>query len=256
MSKKDLLVSIITPTYNSEKYLEETIMSVTKQSYPNIEYIIIDGGSKDATPDIIRKYKKNIAYWISEPDNGQTDAINKGFLKSKGDMVGWLGSDDMLYPDTIEKIVNFIEKNNINLEEVGVIFGDVVALHDGKREVLMKGNKINRRRLLNIWPQVLQPGSLHPRWVIEKIGLPDVSLNYCMDYEYWLRILEKSKSIYIDATLAKFRMHTESKSVSQKYKFAFEILKTNFRYNKNPFAPVKFVLAKRIIAERIKSLIY
>ncbi len=256
MSKKDLLVSIITPTYNSEKYLEETIMSVTKQSYPNIEYIIIDGGSKDSTPDIIRKYKKNIAYWISEPDNGQTDAINKGFLKSKGDLVGWLGGDDTLYPDTIEKIVGYVENNNINLEEVGVIFGDVVALHDGNREVLMKGHKINRRRLLNIWPQVLQPGSLHPRWVIEKIGLPDVSLNYCMDYEYWLRILEKSKSIYIDATLAKFRMHTESKSVSQKYKFAFEILKTNFRYNKNPFAPVKFVLAKRRIAQRIKSLIY
>ncbi len=256
MREKDILVSIITPTYNSGKFLEETIMSVANQTYKNIEYIIIDGGSADSTLNIIKKHEKTVNHWISEPDNGQTDAINKGFLLSKGDLVGWLGSDDLLYPHTVEKIVNLIKEKKIPLQEVGVIFGNVIALHEGNREVLMDGHKINRKRLLNTWPQVLQPGSFHPRWVINKIGLPDTRLNYCMDYDYWLRVLEKGKSIYINDTLAKFRMHTESKSVSQKYKFAFEILKTNFRYKKNPFTPIKFVLVKRIIAERIKSLIY
>lgn len=254
--EKEIQLSIITPTYNSGKFLEDTIISIINQTYKNIEFIIIDGGSTDNTVDIIRKYEKSISYWVSEPDKGQTDAINKGFKLSKGDLVGWLGSDDLLYPDTVEKIVNYIKKNNILLDETGVIFGNVIAFHDDGREVLMDGHKINRKRLLNTWPQVLQPGSFHPRQAINKVGLPDVNLNYCMDYDFWIRLLKDNKGLYLNEILARFRMHTDSKSVSQKYKFSIEILKINFKYNKNPFAPVKFVLLKRIIANGIKSVIY
>ena len=106
------LISIITVVYNGEKYLEQTINSVINQTYKNIEYIIIDGGSTDGTLDIIKQYEQHIAYWISEPDKGQSDALNKGIKKANGQVLGWLNADDYLLPNALKKFIHFYNNNN------------------------------------------------------------------------------------------------------------------------------------------------
>ena len=104
-------ISIITPSYNQGIFIEETILSVLDQNYPNLEYIIMDGGSTDNTVDIIKKYEDRITYWISEKDNGQSDAINKGFHKSTGDILHWLNSDDVLVPRALNMLVEYLSNN-------------------------------------------------------------------------------------------------------------------------------------------------
>ena len=138
-------VSIITPSYNQGKYLEQTIQSVLSQSYSKIEYIIIDGDSKDNSVEVIKKYEKDIAYWISEPDNGQADAINKGLKQAKGDFLCWVNSDDILYPDYISKRVQqFIENPNADM-----IYGDVEQGPDLSNKRIRKGRQTSIKNMLN-----------------------------------------------------------------------------------------------------------
>ena len=115
MHNKSTLVSIITPCLNSAKFIERTINSVLNQSYKNIEYIIIDGGSVDGTVDIIKKYEDKLSYWLSEPDGGMYCAINKGMRIAKGEIVGYLNSDDAYYPDTLKKVISFFCKKKISI---------------------------------------------------------------------------------------------------------------------------------------------
>src|SRR6187455_126103 len=136
------LVSIITIVYNGEKYIENTIQSVINQSYPNLEYIIIDGGSTDNTVDIIKKYQSHISYWISEPDNGQTDAINKGFAKCTGEIFNWLNSDDYYEPGALLKLGSLF----FNKPSVEVICGKEWYIDDinAKEKILHEGSTIRK----------------------------------------------------------------------------------------------------------------
>ena len=117
------LVSIITPSYNQVRYLEDTIQSVLQQDYPNIEYIIVDGGSTDGSLEVIERYKDKLAWWVSEPDQGQADAINKGFRKATGEIIAWLNSDDLYLPGTISSAVEVFQNN----PKAGVIYGNALS---------------------------------------------------------------------------------------------------------------------------------
>ncbi|MFH1903525.1 MAG: glycosyltransferase family 2 protein [Candidatus Omnitrophota bacterium] len=157
------LVSIITVCLNSEKHLEETIKSVLGQTYQNIEYVIIDGGSTDGTLDIIKKYRSRIAYWVSEPDQGLYDAMNKGIALAKGELVGILNSDDYYQPDAVEIIVNEFKKD----KEAGVFWGDTELLfNDGKyREVVLgRSEKIGTPRWCINHPSSFVKREIYQKW--------------------------------------------------------------------------------------------
>ena len=208
-------VTIVTPSYNQGEFIEETIRSVLLQNYPNLEYIIIDGGSTDNTIDIIRKYKSSISYWVSEPDRGQADAINKGFAKTSGEFLGWLNSDDCLYPGAIAKMVTELQNN----PEVSMVYGDVDAGYDLEEiQFRLYGEQINLEKMLKTYRvPIPQQGSLWRRTAFEALGGLGQQWNLVLDRDFFLRIAQRFEIAYIPGTVGFFRQHSQSKSVSRSY---------------------------------------
>jgi len=177
-------VSIITPSYNQGQYLEKTTLSVLNQSYPNIEYIIIDGGSSDNSVEIIQSCQDQLAYWVSEPDRGQVDAINKGFSASTGDYITWLNSDDILFPDSIQPVAACFEQH----PEADFVYGDYALLApDGSPELIQSCIDFDQRVLLYGRSVISQPASFMRRSLWERLGPLDERFDFCMDIEYWTR---------------------------------------------------------------------
>jgi glycosyltransferase involved in cell wall biosynthesis len=219
------LVTIITPSFNQAHFLEETILSVLNQDYPNIEYMVIDGGSTDGSPEIIKKYSNQTAFWVSEKDSGQTEAINKGWRRAKGKYITWLNSDDLLLPNALSSTVEFLETH----PNVQGVYGDFERIDENSNHI----EDVNRRQI--DWPldlkdiifPITQPGSLVRHDVINDIGLLNQKLYFCMDLDFFIRIALKygeQSVVYIPTTLTKFRYHSLSKSVKDEKIRVIEIL--------------------------------
>lgn len=204
-------VSIITSVYNGEKYIKETIENVINQTYNNIEYIIIDGGSTDDTVDIIKKYKKQIAYWKSEPDNGMYDAINKGLSVCTGKIIAYLNSDD-LYADNsiVERVVDFFNKNKC----VYWIYSNVFVINSNSLVVnSYKVPELNYNTYASLkWSPIPQPTTFWRREVIVQCGVFNKDLKMAGDYEFFLRIFKKNKPEKLNFIIAKARHHADSLS--------------------------------------------
>ncbi|HEU0065414.1 MAG TPA: glycosyltransferase family 2 protein, partial [Flavisolibacter sp.] len=166
------LVSIVTIVYNGEKHLEQTIQSVLNQTYPKIEYIIIDGGSTDKSPDIIKKYNKSLAYWVSEKDNGVSNAFNKGIAKATGEVIGLINADDWYEQTTVENIVNIIQYQD-------VVYGNLRYWKNEKRDMTVEGNHeyLTKEMTLN-HPTVFIKSNCY-----KKFGGFNNEFKYAMDYE-------------------------------------------------------------------------
>ena len=207
-------ISIVTPSYNQGKYIEQTILSVINQNYPNLEYIIIDGGSTDETVDIIKKYEQHITYWVSEKDNGQSHAINKGIEKCTGELFNWLNSDDWYEPDTLLKIANEF-MNDTSLEFVS---GFENHVYENGETIIYNGTYLNKTIEQTIETcEVAQPSTFFKLDSIKTIGGVSNDLHYVMDGHIWIRLLLiKGFNHFkkIDKTLVNFRYHESSKSVS------------------------------------------
>ncbi len=202
------LVSIVTPSYNQGQFIEETILSVLRQDYPNIEYIIIDGGSTDGSVDIIRKYEDKLAYWVSEKDQGQTHAINKGFAKARGSVMNWLCSDDILEPSMVSISMHYLLK----YPNIGVTYGDRVRID-------AKGNIYGLQRYPAFKPYLLRWGFQIPqetvlfrREIFDAVGGLDESLKMAMDFDLWCKIGQVSSILHIPAVIGRFRAHATNKS--------------------------------------------
>ena len=220
-------ITIVTPSYQQADYLEETLLSVLQTSV-ELEYIVIDGGSSDGSVDIIRKYDHQLAYWISEPDSGQTEAINKGIRRATGDVIAYLNSDDLYLPGTLETIAElFLAK-----PEVMWIAGAVENFYSKQEVRIISPAYHGRVAALGRYQYSLhQPGIFWRRELTDKIGYFDEELNYCFDHEYWMRaIFAGFEPLCINATLARFRLHRDSKTCSLRHHFLPEDRTIAHRY--------------------------
>jgi glycosyltransferase involved in cell wall biosynthesis len=192
-------VSIVTPSYNQGQFLEQTIQSVLSQDYPNIEYIIIDGGSTDESREIIERYADQIDYWVSEPDKGQSDAINKGFRKATGEIIAWLNSDDVYLPGAVSTAVEQFRKNR----ELTLFYGDCVFI--GERGEFLRYfdecEEYNRFRLLNCSDFIMQPTTFFRRAAAEAVGFLDESLHWAMDWDLWCKLVVSGGQVHFEPTL-------------------------------------------------------
>ncbi len=205
-------ISIITPSLNQGDYIEQTIKSVLDERYPNLEYIIIDGGSTDNTLDIIKKYEKEISYWISEPDEGQSDAITKGLAKASGDVFNWLNSDDYLEPGALKIIAEIYSKKHPNaICGFTHCFWQDSGNTSHTYRMGIKSNPTNT--FLDV--SMNQPGTFYRMSVIRSLDGLNTSLKYVFDNELWMRFIAKyglKEIVNIPHTLAHFRQHGSSKS--------------------------------------------
>ena len=193
-----LRVSIVTPSYNQAQFIEETIRSVLLQGYPDLEYIIIDGGSTDGSVDIIRKYEPWLAYWVSEPDRGQTHAINKGFARATGDIVAWLNSDDTYLPGAVRQTVQALEEH----PRAGFVYGILNLVDEAGNLIRRKlGGPLDRKRLLGR-AYFGQPTVFMRKAILQQVGYLDESLFGPLDWELWIRLAQISDAVYLPVPLA------------------------------------------------------
>lgn len=201
-------ISIVTPSLNQGQYIEETIRSVILQGYPNLEYVIIDGGSSDKSVDIIKKYENWITYWISEKDQGQTQAINKGFRRINGEIVAWLNSDDFYSAEAFLKVaIKFM-----NFSDVDMIYGDMLEIFEETgRTRLIKGHAFSIIDQIRS-KFIMQPTCFWRSNLFSKIGYLDETYQYVFDLEYFIRAGFRVRIRYLPVLLSFFRIHSGAKT--------------------------------------------
>jgi len=200
-------ISVVTPSFNQGHFLEETIRSVLDQGYPNLEYIVIDGGSTDRSVDIIRKHEKSIAYWVSEKDQGPADAIGKGFRKASGSILAWLNSDDVYQPGSLDKIAKAFQED----QQSDVIYGNLYWVDsNGEKVAEKRQTPFSKLGYLYGGADLQQPATFWRRSLFERSGGLDPSFRAAFDTDLFYRFIEKGARFkYIDAFLASFRIHSE-----------------------------------------------
>ena len=237
-------ISIVTPSYNQGRFLEETIRSVILQGYPGLEYVIIDGGSNDGSLEIIKKYEPFLTYWVSEKDRGQSNAINKGFERCIGDIYGWLNSDDLYTKEALQKVALYANK----YKNAGAFAGGAQARN-------VKGKIISEKyppgltyhEILH-WdtPNLPQPSCFFRKSVWEKCGPLDETLHFQMDYDLWLNIAQSFNFTMIPEILSIYLIHDDAKTFAPRYKAEHLLEKMLVLVNHSP------ILGKRIAVTKLQ----
>jgi glycosyltransferase involved in cell wall biosynthesis len=205
------LVSIVTPSLNQGRFLDETIRSVLEQDYPRLEYLVVDGGSTDGSADIVRKHADRLAWWTSEPDTGQAAALNKGFQRAGGEILGWVSSDDTLVPGAVARVVDELERDR----EAVLVYGEALFVDEHGGELFpLEPRPFDLSAMVGgCQNHVVQPGSLFRRRALELAGPFSEDAHYLFDFEFVLRLaLAGEKVMPIPDRLATYRVHPQSKS--------------------------------------------
>lgn len=229
-------VSIVTPSFNQGRYVEEMILSVRGQGYPSLEHIVVDGGSTDGSVDVIERYQEHIAFWVSEPDRGQVHAINKGFGLATGEYVSWLNSDDVLLPGGVEAVVECFCEN----PDVDLVYGDY-ALLDPQGAVVLSQACVDFDRNVLLYGRGLisQPASFMRRTTWQRLGPLDERYDFCMDLELWTRAaLAGARFKAIRQPVAATRLHGGTKTSTQRAKLERQHRMILNQYGLLPFVEV------------------
>jgi len=258
------VVSIITPSFNQARYIEATIQSVLAQDYPRIEYIIVDGASTDGTVDVIKKFEgkggvippntgertsplqnRTISSWVSEPDKGQTDAINKGFARAKGDILAWINSDDTYEAGAVGAAVKFLLEH----PNVGMVYGDCNFINESGR-VIGKFNsaQTDHRLLQRGYVHIPQQTAFFRADLWRQVGPLDPSFYFAMDYDLWTRLAARSRIQYVPQTWANFRLHTSGKTIVADDRCWPEMVRVHYREGGSFFSTIvaKYYIRKLI----------
>jgi len=239
-------VSIITPSFNQARYIESTIRSVLEQGCPSIEYIIVDGGSTDGSVDVIRRYADKLAWWVSEQDKGQTDALNKGFSRATGDIFAWLNSDDTYEPGAVAAAVKYLTEH----PEVGVVYADTNFIDENGRVIgRFPAAQTDYRLLRQGYVHVPQQAAFFRADLWRQVGPLDPDFYFAMDYDLWVRLAKLAPFAYLPGqTWANFRLHTSGKTIAADDRCWPEMLKVHYRDGGSFFAPIvaKYYIRKLV----------
>ena len=208
-STRHPVVSVVTPSYNQAAFLEQAMLSVLNQDYPAIEYIVVDGGSSDGSPEIIARHAERLAWWTSEPDDGQTDAINKGFARATGDIMAYLNSDDLYRPGAIREAANYL----ISHPELGMVYGDANYIDEnGKVIGKFSAAQTDYQRLRRGYVHIPQQAAFFRTDLWRQVGPLDPSFQFAMDFDLWVRISALAPIRYHQRPWASFRLHDQAKT--------------------------------------------
>jgi hypothetical protein len=228
-------ISVVTPSYNQAAYLEETMRSVLLQGYPNLEYMVVDGGSTDGSADIIRRYAPYLTYWVCEPDRGQSHAINKGWARATGDLLAWLNSDDTYLPGALATVARYMA----GAPACGLCHGgertvgaDSQPLAVAKRHPAGEG-----LALLLPYNRIAQPTVFVRRALQARVGPLDENLHYVLDRDYWLRASLSETFGRVDAEIATCRIHSAAKTYTACDRQLGELKQVLDRFFGSPGAP-------------------
>jgi glycosyltransferase involved in cell wall biosynthesis len=203
------LVSIVTPSFNQGRFLEETISSILNQDYPHIEYILVDGGSTDESLEIIHRYADRLSWWVSEPDRGQTDAINKGFGRARGEILAWLNSDDTYLPGAISSAVSYLQEHL----EAGMVYGDANLVDEAGVTIgKFPARQTDYRRLRRGYVHIPQQASFFRSSLWQQVAPLDPTFYFAMDYDLWVRLAKLAPLHYHPQLWANFRLHGGGKT--------------------------------------------
>lgn len=243
------LVSIVTPSYNQDRYLEKTIRSVLSQTYPNIEYLIVDGDSQDRSVEIIQQYQDRITWWISEPDRGQTEAINKGFARAKGEYYAWINSDDTYEQNAVAEAVAYFQSH----PDVGLVYGDANFI-DSKGNIIGQFNaqQTTYKRLKRGGVSIPQQAAFWRGELWRQVGPLDPQFYFAMDYDLWVRLAKVTNIRYHPRLWANFRLHEEAKTIFADDRCWPEMLKIHKRDGGSWFS---FIYARSLLRRVLAPLI-
>jgi glycosyltransferase involved in cell wall biosynthesis len=239
-------VSIITPSFNQARYLEATLRSVLEQDYPAIEYILVDGGSLDGSVDLIKKYSDRLAWWVSEKDKGQTDALNKGFERATGDIFAWINSDDTYEPGAISAAVKYLDEH----PEVGLVYADTNFIDEQGRVIgRFPAAQTDYARLRRGYVHIPQQAAFFRASLWKQVCPLDPDFYFAMDYDLWVRLARLAALAYLPGqTWANFRLHSSGKTIAADDRCWPEMLKVHYRDGGSLFAPLvgKYYLRKLV----------
>ena len=239
------LISVVTPSFNRARFLEATIQSVLSQGYPRLEYIIVDGGSQDESVGIIKSYKNKLSWWVSEKDEGQTDALNKGFAHASGDVFAWLNSDDTYKPGVLLAVAQLMQE----FPEIGLIYGGADYINEAGQTIgRFPAAQTDYRRLRQGYVHIPQQAAFFRGDLWRALGPLDPSFYFAMDYDLWLRIASHAKVKYVPQTWANFRLHSAGKTIAADERCWPEMLRIHYRDGGTLFAKIvaKYYLRKLI----------
>ncbi|SHJ76228.1 Glycosyl transferase family 2 [Arenibacter nanhaiticus] len=243
-------ISIITVSYNQGQFIEDNIKSVLDQNYPNIEHIIIDAGSTDNTIDVLKKYDKHLN-WVSEPDKGQSDGLNKGFKKATGKIIGWFNSDDRIAPGALHKVAEFFINKP---DEIGIVGNQVIIDEHGHRLKTIESKAYSSDFLLNHAKGITQNSMFFKREVLDKIGYLNEDIHYAMDHDLFIRIAKLKTIPYLDESLGEFRIQANAKTAQGSCNFAKELISIRKSYGGRTLSPANIDSYYLILTEPLRRI--
>jgi glycosyltransferase involved in cell wall biosynthesis len=229
------LVSIVTPSLNQGRFIEDTVKSVLGQDYPRVEYLVVDGGSTDQTLDVLRRHDGALRF-VSEPDAGQAAAINKGFRATSGEILGWLNADDLYEPTAVSEAVAYLRAN----PETAMVYGDARHVDAEGRDLgpCSYVEPANLERLIHEVDYIVQPASFFRRSAFEAAGPLDESLHWALDYDLWIKIARRFPIGYLPRPLARYRLTGENKTALGRFDRFAELDRVGRRHGAGGLAAV------------------